>query len=81
MKRTVGAEQTLDGHGCRDVGGLGQAAQIFEGEQQHAEDAVGAVDQRESFLRPQHEWLAAERGERSSGGDLDAGRVMHRAFA
>ena len=46
----VGAEQTLDAHRRRDVGDLEQPPQIGDRQHQHAEHAVGAVDQRQTLL-------------------------------
>ena len=48
----VGTEQRLDRHRRRDVSGAQEHVEIGEGEHQHAEHAVGAVDQRQAFLRP-----------------------------
>ena len=47
----VGAEQRLDRHRGRDVGEPEQRAEVVEREHEHAEDAVGAVDEREALLR------------------------------
>jgi hypothetical protein len=52
-ERPVGAEQPLDRHRRSDVGESGERTQIVQREAEHAEDAVGAVDQRQALLRPQ----------------------------
>ena len=46
----VGAEQRLDAHRGGDVGMDDKRAQVVQREQQHAEHALGAVDEREAFL-------------------------------
>ena len=46
----VGAEQTFHAHGCRDVCHLEQPPQIDDREHQHAEHAVGAIDQGQALL-------------------------------
>ena len=57
----VGAEQRLDGHGRDDVGDDQEVVEVVEGQQQHAEHAVGAVDEREPFLRAQRERASVRR--------------------
>jgi len=52
-KDRVGAEQALDAHRGGDVGEPQQVAEVRDGQHQHSEHAVGAVDQREAFLLPQ----------------------------
>ncbi len=51
----VGAEQALDAHRRRDVGGREQRAQVVDGQDEHAEHPVRAVDQREPFLLVQRD--------------------------
>ena len=46
----VGAEQALDAHRRRDVGDLEQQAQVGDGQDEHAEHAVGAVDEGQALL-------------------------------
>src|SRR5215208_2381121 len=46
----VCAEQGLDGHRRGYIGCLQEYAQVLEGEQQHREHTVGAVDQGEAFF-------------------------------
>ena len=46
----VGAKQRLCRHGCRHVRHLEQPAHVVEGQQQHPENAVCAVDQSEAPL-------------------------------
>ncbi len=52
-EHAVGAEQALDAHRRRDVGGRQQVAQVGDREHEHAEHPVGAVDQREPLLLAQ----------------------------
>ena len=59
----VRAEQRLRRHGRRDVRHLEQPLQVVEGQQQHPEDAVRAVDQSEALLGGQRERLDRRRGE------------------
>ena len=49
----VGAQQAFNAHGGGEVGRLEQPVQVRRGHDQHAEHAVGAVDQRQAFLLPQ----------------------------
>jgi hypothetical protein len=46
----VGAEQAFHRHRCRDVGEAGELRQVVQREAQHAEDAIGAVDEGEALL-------------------------------
>jgi hypothetical protein len=46
----VGAQQALDGHRGGDVGGREQVVQVGQGEDQHPQHAVGAVDERQALL-------------------------------
>ncbi len=80
-EHVVGAQQTLDTHRRGDVGDLEQPAQIGDGQHQHAEHAVGAVDQREPFLLGQHDRLDAGRGEGVGGGQQDAVGIADHALA
>ncbi|CAL9309696.1 hypothetical protein SUDANB135_04538 [Streptomyces sp. SudanB135_2055] len=49
----VGAEQGLHGQRGGDVGALVQGVQVGEGHDQHAQHAVGAVEEREPLLLAQ----------------------------
>ena len=60
----IGAEQGLHRHRGRQIGDPQERAQVLDGEHQHAEDAVGAVDQRQSLLRAQRQRLDPGLGER-----------------
>ena len=64
-----GACQALDAHGGGDVGDLGGLAQVRDGQAQHAEHAVGAVDQRQALLFAQHQRLDAGSRKRLSRRD------------
>ena len=68
-ERGVGAEQRLDRHRGGDVGRPQQRAQVGGGQHQHAEHAVGAVDQRQPLLLGQHDRLDARppRAPRAAG--------------
>ena len=50
----VGAQQRLDAHRSGQVGDVQQPGEVVQRQHQHAEHAVGAVDQRQSFLLGQH---------------------------
>ena len=50
----VGAKNRLDAHRGCDVGVLRQQRQVVAREQQHAQHAVGAVDQRETLFGAEH---------------------------
>ena len=52
-ERPVRAEKALDSHRCGDVGQPGEFAEVVERQAQHAQDAVGAIDERKSLLRTQ----------------------------
>ena len=60
----VGAEESFDAHGRGHVDGGEQVLQVGQGHDEHAEHAVGAVDEREAFLLGQ-----CHRGD--SGGSED----------
>ena len=77
----VGAEQRLDAHRRRDVGGAQQEVEVVGGQQQHAEHAVGAVDQREALLLGQLHGRDAGRGQRLGRRARRTGRVAHVALA
>ena len=55
----VGAEQCLDAHRRDHVGVREQPAHVVAREGQHPEHAVGAVDEREAFLRLEDDRLEA----------------------
>jgi hypothetical protein len=80
-ERLVGAEQGLDAHRCGDVGDGREHPQVGEREQQHAEHAVGAVDEREALLGLQRHRLDAVLGEDLAGGSAGAGGVVDLALA
>ena len=67
-EHAVGAEQALDAHRGRDVGGREQLAQVGDREHEHAEHPVGAVDQREALLLAQLDGLQAGGAQRVGGG-------------
>ena len=54
-KRPVGGHQRFHAHRRGDVGGAHQHVEIGEGQHQHAEHPVGAVDQRQSLLGAQRD--------------------------
>ena len=59
----VGAELALDAHRRGDVGDAEQAAQVGDREDQHAEHAVGAVDEGQPLLLAQLDGRDARSGE------------------
>ncbi len=60
----VGAELALDAHRSSEVSGVQQQFQVGERQHQHAQHAVGAVDQRQALLLRQHHGGEAVVGER-----------------
>ena len=66
-ERPVGRHQRLDAHRRGDVGGSHQHVEVGECEHQHAEHAVGAVDQRQALLGAQR-----DRGDAGGGHGLGA---------
>ena len=77
----IGAQQRLDAHGRRDVGRPQQGPQVVQGQDQHAQHAVGAVDQGQSLLGRQGHLLQAGGGERLGGRDCSPVRGAHRSLA
>ena len=75
------AELALDRHRGSDVGRTQQPAQVGDGHDQHAEHAVGAVDEGEPLLGGQLDRREPGRGERLGGRHQRAGRVADRALA
>ncbi len=63
----VGAEEGFQAEGGRDIGGLVEAVQIGEGHDQHAEHAVGAVEESEPLLLAQLDGVDAVFGEQVTG--------------
>jgi DNA-binding IclR family transcriptional regulator len=59
----IGAELALDRDGGGDVGDGEQIVEVAEGESEHAEHAVGAVDEGETLLLFEHERSDAGGGE------------------
>jgi hypothetical protein len=74
------AQLAFDRHRGGDVGGGKQHRQVVDGEQQHPEHAVRAVDEGEPFLLAQDEWLDAGLVERRGGGDDITRHVAHVGF-
>ena len=77
----VGAEQGLDAHGARQVGHLQQAPEVGQGQHEHAEDAVGPVDQGQALLGPEDDRGQPGRGQRVGGGPQRAVGVAHLTLA
>ena len=77
----VGAEQRLDAHGRRQVGHADQRLQVVAGEREHAEHAVGAVDEGEALLGGQPYRLETGRRQRRGGVGEVAVRVAYGALA
>ena len=65
-ERPVGGHQRLDAHRRGDVGRAHQHVEIGERQHQHAEHAVGAVDQRQPLLGPQRDRCDSGSGHRLS---------------
>ena len=65
----VGAGEGLDARSGGEVGGLEERRQVVQCEAQHAEHAVGAVDESEPLLLGEHDRLDARGSQRLSGID------------
>ena len=63
----VGAEQGLDAERGGEVGGLQQEGEVAQREDEHPEDPVGAVDQREALLGEELDRREPGGGERVAG--------------
>ncbi len=68
LEDLVGAEQRLQREGGGDVGRLVEPVEVGEGHDQHAEHAVGAVEEGEALLLPELDRLDAVLGEQLAGG-------------
>ena len=77
----VAAEQSLDTHGRRDVGQFQQPVQVAKRQHQHAEHAVGAVDQCQPLLLGEHDRFDAVPGQRVGGRQQFAVRRAYRTLA
>ena len=77
----VGAEQALDAHRRRHVGGDEQLAQVGDRQHEHAEHAVGAVDQGEPFLLAQRDGFDARLAQHLTRVAQIAGRVADRPLS
>ena len=66
-EHVVGAEQALDRHRRGDVGDDEQLAQVVQGEAQHPEHAVGAVDEGQALLLLELDGRDAGRGQGVGG--------------
>lgn len=77
----VGAEQRLEGEGRGDVGGLVEGVEVGQGHDQHAEHAVGAVEEGEAFLLAQLDGLYAVLGEEHTGRTYDSVGALRVALA
>ncbi len=77
----VGAELRLDAHRGGEVGGAQQRPQVVQGEHQHAEHAVGAVDEGQALLLGERDRRETGGRQRLGGGLQPAGGVAHLALA
>ena len=66
-ERAVGAEECLHAHGGGDVGRRQQAGGVLDGEQEHAQHPVGAVDEGDALLGLQGDRRQSGRRERRPG--------------
>ena len=73
----IRAKDRLDAHGGRDVGRLRQRREVVTRKEQHAQHAVGAVDERESFFGAQHNGFNTGGKQCGSRGHRVAGSVAH----
>ena len=82
QERPVGAEHRLDRQRGGDVGHGEQVPRVVDRQQQHAEHAVGAVDQRQALLGGQRRSAAARpRCSASAAGHPGAVLAEHPALA
>ena len=77
----VAAEQALDRHGRRHVRDDEQVAQVVDGQAEHAEHAVGAVDEGQTLLLLELDRLDAGGSERVRGRHPIAVRVANHTLA
>ncbi|MFK4545105.1 hypothetical protein RKD29_004701 [Streptomyces tendae] len=77
----VGAEQGLHGQRGGDVGRLVEGVEVGEGHDQHAEHAVGAVEEGEALLLSQLDRGDPVRGEQLTGGPHGAVGALGVALA
>jgi hypothetical protein len=77
----VRAQQRLDAHGRGDVGRREEPAEVGEGQHQHAEHAVGAVDQRQALLLGQLDRRDPVGGQRLGGVPESPGAVADLSLA
>ncbi len=77
----VGPEQRLQGEGGGDVGGLVEGVEVGEGHDQHAEHAVGAVEEGEALLLAQFDGGDPVLGEQLAGGPDGAVRALRLPFS
>ncbi len=81
LEHLLRTEQRLQGEGGGDVGGGVELAEVGEGHDQHAEHAVGAVEEGEALLLAEHDGLDAGFGEQFAGGADGAVRALGVALA
>ena len=77
----VGAHQRLHRHRRREIRCIQEHLEVGERHHQHAQHAVGAVDQRQALLLGQHDRGQPLLGERLGGRAAASARVDHLALA
>jgi hypothetical protein len=81
LERPLRAEHRLDRERSGHVGHREQVRRVVDRQQQHAEHAVGAVDERQPFLGRQRDRLQPRPAQRLAAVDAGAGLVAHPALA
>ena len=77
----VGAKQPFHAERGGEVCGLQQLGQIVQGKREHAEHAIGSVDEGQAFLFAEVERLDAGGGQRLRCGHELAGGIAHLSLA
>ena len=78
---SIGAQKRLDRHRRGHVGDGQEHPEVLDRKRQHAEDPVGAVDQRQALLRRQRQRLDPGGGKRLARGEPPTIRPEHLSLA
>ena len=82
VKHAQAAAKSLHRHGGGNIGDLSQTREVMNSQAQHAQHAVGAVDQRQALFFFQHQGFNAMIGQGVGGGDDGAvGTHTHKSLA
>ncbi len=80
-EHSIGAGETLDAHRRRQIDRRQQGTKIGDRQHQHAEHAVGAVDEREPLLLLEFDRLDARSGQRLARRHEHADGIPHLTLA